>query len=484
MSEIPKNTVFFMLGKVVLAVVGIIVTTFIARSLGPEKYGVLSLADSLMVIFMVLSQLGLHATSTYLIAKNSKDKEKLKGIINYVLKISVLSAGVFSLMLAFSSGLLSSYYSMPLLAVALPFFAASAFFSNIELLLQGIFNGFKKLYYYFLMDLAHGLSKGFALLFVLLGFGIAGASFGYSLSVFVPVAAGFVFLFSSFYPKGVKPRISGSDISAVWKYSIPIYSLTVLERINVQIQNVLLGFISSIEVSYFHIAAVVSAFFVIFGQAISQSLFPEISEAKEEKSVLRKIHFSNKYLAVYAFFAGPLLILMRKSIILTVFGQEYLGAETAFSAVVFANMIYLLGFIGYAVLLGQNKPAKVFKAIFTQFIANTLLCAFLIPQFQSLGAGIALAFSTFISTSIFFISSKKVINFKYPVSETARIIISSIIMSAVVFYISSSIHLGLFEIVVDTGAGIAVYLACLLALKVIKKEDIEIAKNLSKIFVP
>lgn len=479
MSEIPKNTIFYVFGKVIIAVLGVLVTTVLARILGPEKYGILSLGNSIAVIFIVLSQLGLHISIIYFIARNVKDRSKVKGIINFSLRTSILSAGVFSLVLALSSGLISSYYRLPLLALVIPFFAIIAFFSNISMLLQSIFNGFKKMYYYFLMDVFYSFGKLFAPLFVLLGFNLMGAVFGYSLSAVIMAFSGFYFLFKEFYPKDIKPVLKGT--SEILKYTVPVYALTILERANVQMQNILLGFLSSVQVSYYNISSTISAFLVIFGQAIAQSLMPEISEAKEKKDVLRKIYFSNKYLAIYALFAGPLLILMRKYVISIIFGNNYLNAADTFSIVILGGTIYLLGFVGAAILLGQNKPKRVFLTVAMQFLTNLVLCYLFIQKFQSVGAATAYLFSTLLSTLLFFINSKKIIDFKYPVKDFVKTAISSLLMSVSVYYVSSNLHFGLTEIFIDLGLAVLVYSSSLVLMKAIGKEDIQIIKNVIKI---
>ena len=73
------NTSWLMAEKVLRMVVGLLVGVYVARYLGPERFGLLSYANSFVVLFIALATLGLDGIVVRELVKTPERRDELLG---------------------------------------------------------------------------------------------------------------------------------------------------------------------------------------------------------------------------------------------------------------------------------------------------------------------------------------------------------------------------------------------------------------------
>lgn len=91
------NTSWLFAEKILRMVVGILVGVWVARYLGPERYGLLSYAQSFVGLFSVVATLGLDSI---LVRELVKDEGKRAVLLGTAFRLKLLGAGAVMLLLA------------------------------------------------------------------------------------------------------------------------------------------------------------------------------------------------------------------------------------------------------------------------------------------------------------------------------------------------------------------------------------------------
>jgi len=138
LRKIAKGAVLVFIGTGVGMLLGMVGRIMVARYVTQGEYGIYSLALVLLNVFVIISIFGLATGSTRQIAfyRGKRDKSKVKGVVLSSLQIAVISSIFFSLVLFFTSDLISvKLFHSPELSTPLRFFCiAIAFFVLIEII--------------------------------------------------------------------------------------------------------------------------------------------------------------------------------------------------------------------------------------------------------------------------------------------------------------------------------------------------------------
>ncbi len=132
-KALAQNTAIQIIGKGLVTIFGILTVAVLARYLGVEGYGQLTLILAFLSIFAVIVDFGLTLTTTQMISEKKADEEHLVGNL---LALRVISAVLF-LALAPVIALLFPYDSIIQLGIAVG--AISYLFGSTSQLLVGVF---------------------------------------------------------------------------------------------------------------------------------------------------------------------------------------------------------------------------------------------------------------------------------------------------------------------------------------------------------
>lgn len=373
--------------------VGLIVGVWIARYLGPQKFGLLSYATAFAALFGAFSTLGLDGIVIRELAKYPERKNVLMGSA-FVLK---LLGGVTALIIAFLCiSILSHGDKLTIWLVSL---AASAFvFQSLNVIDMFFQAKVQSRYSVFALN---GAFICITLVKVLLLLNSASLIY-FAWAALGEIALGMLLLLVAYranhneirlwrYDRGTAGELLGSS----W----PLIFGSIALLIQARIDQVMLGqMISNEEVGQYSAAMRLIEVFAFVPVIIVSTLSPHVAKAKATSETLYRKRLLEVYRAMTITFilvAVP-IFLFGERIVLLVFGSAY--KEAGFLLSLFAVRLFFANF-GVAKTLFLTNENLFRYSLVTSIIGAVVNIAgnyMLIPRFQSEGAII----STMVSYSI------------------------------------------------------------------------------------
>jgi len=404
------------LGKAVALVVGFVGSVVFARILGPENYGLYAIVAAFAGIVSSFINFGVWSTTVNLISKaiGRQDREEVRNIIIYFLKVTLLVTNVLWLLVViFAPQLVTLVYGDVSLAnflrlnVLVNISAVS--FLLLSLTYQ-VFRNITKLI--FLETTKKILAVSVSIIFVAAGFGVAGIFYGLLITELIFLIVSIVLLsriansfplFPSF--EEVVKNFWQVRISKYLKFSLQIAADKNLNNFVVDAPTFMLGILSTPEqAGLFKVAHSIGTLPKIFSSNISRLLatvFP-LKDSQDPGSL--KIYYKKvakwgtmlTFGMVAAVFIGTLLFFR------LLYGQEYLPALPALYIVLGTNLL-----LGYAVSFSpvirtMKKMAASIGLNVLALILTILIGLIAIPKFGALGAAFSMFGWFFVSIILIF----------------------------------------------------------------------------------
>jgi len=466
-----KNTVYLLLAYIIQKVLAFFYFIFLARYLGADGMGKYSFALSFVAIFSVFLDFGFSVVLTRETAKNKeKSSEYLSN--NLTLKI-ILSFFIYFLIIV-----LINLLKYPLLTKQVVYLAGlMMILQSLALTCYCTLRGWQNLRYESLGIIFNQIIYiGFGFLFIFLKFPLP--------ILILPLIFGsiFYFLYPLFIIKKLKIPIRFSFDKKIFSYffkiALPIVLAIVFANIFSQINTVLLSFLSEDKfVGLFSTAFRIPQALLFIPLAFGTSTFPAFSyyyaNAKEFlDKVFGRVVFYLTILALPILFAG---IILAEKIILLIYGQEFSGSTLALKILLVGLVFMFLDFPFSSLLTAADR--QKFNAVSRglALTINVILSFILIPKLLHYGASLAYTTSFFVFFILQLIWVQKVvkIDLKYLGKKLFLILLSTLLMSGIIFFLKDKIHIILIIFVSFISYLIAIYL-----LKALDKHDLKEIKDL------
>lgn len=375
--------------KVIRMVVALFVGVYVARYLGPEKFGLLNYAISFVGLFSVLATLGLDGIVIRNLVKNITDRERLLGTA-FILK---LGGGMLLFVIV---------------SITVKFTFSDAYTKILVIIIAGgmIFESFKVIDFYFQSQVLGRLSAIAALcaLFISATTKLILIFFQASLIWFVftivleTVILGLVLIF--FY---LKQRIRISSWRFEWGAAIELlldswplilsgFAIMIYMRID---QVMIKEMLDSEAVGQYAVAVSLSEVWYFIPIAVSGSLFPAILNTKKKSQTMYYTRLQNLFdLMVWMAIAIALPTTYFASwIVTTLFGTAYAEAGNVLAIHIWTGVFVFIGVASGKWLLAENLQIFSFYRTAIGAIINVILNLLLIPKFGIKGAAWATLFS-------------------------------------------------------------------------------------------
>ncbi|MDY6931897.1 MAG: flippase [Halobacteriota archaeon] len=438
--------------------------------LSPEDFGILGVSLSFSTILSLFIGSGFPQTATKFLAEERGDKSKILKTSMFMNLIIGTTVG-FIFYLLFESGLLGlgEKYGPIMLIVTI-----TVIISSVDVVvrysLQGLFM-FKKVAYLNITEAVTRLLFGVGL--VLFGFGVYGAITGI-------LASGlFVLVLSIFFISDLKFwKERGWASLSIFKFATPMFvgmlSLSLLMQIDILgVKFLVAEDISDQLAGYYQSALVLARLPVWIITAVMSAVFPFISSYSTDNKESAKIYI-NKSLKYACLFLVPISVvffLISTSLISLFFPEKYLPGAPAL-AIVSLGMAFLVIATIFArsfQALGEPNIPSFFLSL--SVIIQLLLLILLVPVYGIIGA----ALSTTIACLVGLVSLTLVYVGKYrpeiDKNDVLKILLSFTIMG---FVILNTPHYTRILTLVDVVVSGGVYLAIIMLLGLITKEDLDI----------
>jgi O-antigen/teichoic acid export membrane protein len=236
------------------------------------------------------------------------------------------------------------------------------------------------------------------------------------------------------YFKGITKSFSKELLKPIFDFAWPFAILTFFGTLMTNTDILMLGWLGTPkDIGLYSIAQKFTQFLYIIPGLISVAVFPSFSKLAEEKDERFNDIFTRiiRFLLLFGF---PLVIggiLLSKSIIVLIFGADYIGAATTLSIMLGMVLINFPTIIIDNAILAHNQQKNFLKYTLGAVILNVVLNYTFIPLYGVAGAAMATLISSILGMGIVFIKFRKVNNFKTQF-RLGKIIIATTVMTIIV----------------------------------------------------
>jgi O-antigen/teichoic acid export membrane protein len=223
---------------------------------------------------------------------------------------------------------------------------------------------------------------------------------------------------------------------------------------------------------------------MLFYAPISLVLYPMVSKLWDENrtsEVKTYLEYSTKLFTTLAIPAAAGIAMLSQPLLKILTTSEFLaGRDMVLLLAVGTIFLGIYQINGYIVLLVKKTkflPVMTAASALTSLVLNIIL----IPRIGIIGAAISNIASYFVLAIIVTLWARKTINYSLDVKLLAKVIFSTLVMAACLYFLN--VH-GVLGIILAVIAGAAVFGICLILLRAFSEKDKRLIRKILSGFVP
>lgn len=471
-ATIARNAVFLSIGEIGARILSFLLVVAIARQLGAGGLGAFAFAFALADLLLNFSDMGV---TTYLTKEMAKKKEEIGSYVG----------NAFGMRLLLAPAVLVLGGSVAAVAFALHSITAETFLLTLLVALGTAINFLtdplrmvflsqeRDEYYAAITILERLVFAGAGLLLLLNGKGLILVVGMFVVSQLISFAATACLVRKKFVKFGFK--LEKAKIKSVLTGSVAFGIANFFRMVYQRADTILLGIMSGFAVTGWYGAALrITESLRFLPVVVITAVFPAMSrwhtQSKENFKLLYEKTFYYVLLAAFPMAVG--LTATADRVITFFYGSAFTGSIIVLKLLAWAEALLFIQYLmGY--MLNAVDKQKIFTLITAAYaIGNVLLNLFLIPRYGHLGAATAALVTQIIAVSLLYHYCNK---HGYAISMLKlayKPAIASIVM-AVAIYFMSGVYLLLAVPIAS-----AVYLAALVAVRGIGKEELMLIRRL------
>lgn len=388
-----RNFLFITIAELIEFSSNFLIIYLITKIYTPDSFALYSITNSFIAFFLIIANFGIGSTIIkFLTEKKKSSYSEINKVVSTSFRIVFFISLIISILLFLNSDLLENIYDMNGLSGVIKFAALYFLLFNLVTFFEYLSIGLWMLKIYMVSKL---FSSSFRLIILLISTNIKISIQEIFLLFFIIVSIQFLIILIVQTRKGLKIDIfkKYNFTINIFKFSIyiflPEFLLFIITNFN---QFILASFVSENIFSQFSLTLTIiqalSLPVMIFGKFV----YPYASYFMERnKQKIRKL-FND------VFYYGLLLMIpltmyvfcFADSLILSIFGSEYINAITYSRIFVFYLNFKMLDVVGGHFLWAAGKVNIVFKLYFVSAISTLILSLILIPIYFSYGAIISI----------------------------------------------------------------------------------------------
>lgn len=384
--KILNNAAWLFSDKILRMGVGLFVSVWLARYLGPEDFGLFNFAIAFVSLFSALSTLGLPGIVVRDIASDPKSRFETLG-----------SASVLQI-----AGGLTAFSALVILISILRPHDRSAFAVVTIIGLTLLLKASESIKYWFESQVQSKYtvwaenSVFVAMAGIKIGLILVGASLlAFVWITFIEGLITALVLFAMYEWAGGRIRawqFSVTRAKALLKHSWPLILSGLAVMVYMRIDQIMLGqMLNDKAVGIYSAAVRISEAWYFIPMAIAGSVFPALLDAKRTSEALYLEKFQKLYdtLVVIALVVAIPVTFLASQIVVALFGHEYLEAGTILSIHIWTALFVFLGVASGKWFLAENRQVLAFYRVLWGMGVNIGLNILLIPQYGGVGAAVA-----------------------------------------------------------------------------------------------
>lgn len=469
-QRITKNTLVLFIAQIVNITLGLFYTSYMARYLGAEGFGILSFALAFTGMLSIFSDMGLSQVIVREVARNNELAGKYVG--NIILVKIIL--GIFTLFLIIAGINLLNYSLLKVKIITL--IGLSIIIGTFSKIYYSIFQAFEKMEFQSIGQIINSVA-------LFIGTIIA---VNYGCDIF---AFAMLYFIVSIINLIYSLRISSMKfINSKLKYEYRLWKKLLIEAfpfaitgisINVYMwtDTLMLSVLKGDEVVGWYNAAyrlILVLFFIPI--AFNNSIFPLMSKyfILSKKDLIFSFKKFYKIMMIVGFPLGFGTVFISNKIILLIYGSQFTDSIIILKILIWSLVLVFLRSPFERLFESINQQSKVSKAFMVGAFLNVIMNIILIPKYSYLGAGIATVLTDLVVFILLYMFAQKMIQFQLEneAMDIIKIITSCIIMSIFLRYTSN------LNIFIQIFSSICIYLLCMEILQVLSEEDKTLIKSI------
>ena len=425
------------LSKIVGSILGFLATVYFARELGAEVLGAYTLIVTIVGWLALTGELGIGGAAIKRISEGNEQGQYLSAVIVWVGVLALfISLGVILArpLLEWYIGDFDTYVTTSVAWFVIGILSVRLFYATVFRALKGE----RKVHIAGLLEpVKIGSQSLIQIGLVLLGYGLIGILVGY-------VIGGIIIGVIGLYWVTIQPRTPEKrHFLSLFDYAKFSWLGSLKSRTFNDVDILLLGvFVQSSPVGIYAVAWSLAKFLDLFGNSISSTIFPEISQTSAQETKEAAAGLVEDSLAFTGLIAIPGLvgagILAER--LMRIYGPDFAEGATVLIFLIFATLLYSYQKQLMNGLNGVNRPDLAFRINAVFITLNAGLNVVLIWQFEIEGAAIASVISVAAALVLAHRTLSRLINFQTPYGEITRQVAAAFLMGIVVFGILEAIE--------------------------------------------
>ncbi|MEM0489248.1 MAG: flippase [Candidatus Bathyarchaeia archaeon] len=434
-------------GGSLATVLSAVCAILVARFLGPEQYGVYSLALIVSGFLMLFTDYGVSQALTRFIAlyKSRNEPHCIAPLVKTGLAFNVATGSImFAIGFILTEPLTSLLISRPEMAPIVRITLILVMVYPLSTAIGYALLGFGDMKGYAMIDVVRQAFRALlSPLLVILGYSVAGAIAGYVIAFSIGFATGLILLYrhyrrlkNAIMKSGQKPL---ETLYPMIAYGAPLYLSNTLNSFITTLRGIILAyFTTNFLIGNFNTAMNFSMLVTLLSSPVATALFPAFSKlgnnTRETKTMFT---YSVKYTAALVIPAAVFVAVMSRDLIFLLYGASYSHAPLYLALYSITFLFSALGSIVLGSFFSGVGESKVnLKATLISMAAFMLLAPALTWALQVEGMIIALIVATASSTLYSLWTGIRRYSLKIDLKSSAKICVSAFLAAAPVMPIA------------------------------------------------
>ncbi len=398
-----KNTSWLLGEKLLRMTLGLFVGIWVARYLGPERFGLFSYAQSFVALFATIATLGLDGIVIRELVNDEKQRKKLLGTA-FILKL--IGAAVVLLLLAVSVFFQSHDHQTNLLIFIIASATVFQSFNVIDFYFQSVVLS-KYVVYSNVFSLL--LSSFIKVILILNEAPLIAFAYVILFDSLV-LASGFIYFYVLKRLSIRSWRFDKVVAKSLLKDSWPLILSGLVISMYMKIDQIMIkNMLGSTEVGLYAAAVRLSEVWYFIPMVISSSLFPAILNAKKISKELYHSRIQQLYdlMAWMAIAIAIPMTFLSDWMIHLLYGAQFSAAGGVLMIHIWSAVFVFLGVASSKWFIAEGLQRYSFYRTLFGAILNVGLNIALIPQYGIYGAAIATLVSQVVASYLFNVINKK-----------------------------------------------------------------------------
>ncbi len=492
--KILTNTIAQIIGKILVAFIGLAVVKIATNYLSIEGYGQYVLIYEFLAFFGIAADLGLF---TIAVKEMSDDDKKIPIIIGNVLSLRTILVTVTMLLAIGAAYLIPKYAD-----TRVPLGVAIASLTVITTILNGTISSV--LQTKLKMQLAslttvvgRIVTLGLMLYIVFYGFPQDNDT-GFYMLLLAGVLGNLAMLIHTYYyVRKITPLKYRFDFD-LWKKvlikSLPYGLALILNTVYFRIDTILLSILKNEkEVGIYGVAMKMLEHFAILPLYFMNSVLPVLTRTIREKSekYLTVIRYAFDFLAAISIpmvvggviLAYPIIFIVSTPEFLSRLTEGFYGSDIAFQILIFALLFQFLNVLFAFILIAVDKQSRLLYINGACAVFNIVTNLIFIPIYGFVGAAVTSVLSEMFILIATYITAKRHLKFKVRLISILKITISALTMGAAVYFLQPVTYKFVqnWNVLLLIPIGMVIYTGMLFLTKVVDREMLALLKKGEKV---